>query len=72
MNKLGIVIKDDVLKDKSRGKIKKNFSGTLKDVLNQWCDEYSCSYVVDPSNTSDEAGKKIFIQRIDLSTDVSA
>ena len=36
--------------DKSRGALKRNFSGTLKEVLNQWCSEYSYSYVVDFSH----------------------
>ena len=74
MKDLGIEIKNDSLKDKSKGKIKKNFSGTLKNVLNQWCDEYSYSYAVDISNTFDPKTlkSKIFITGNDLSTDVSA
>lgn len=52
--------------DKSKGRIKKNFSGTLKDVLNQWCDIYSYSYVVDFSSSSE-----IVIKGIDLSSNTS-
>ena len=71
MKKLGIVIAltksgEPSLKDKSKGKIKKNFSGTLKNVLNQWCDEYSYSYVVDFAIKS-----KVTIIGIDLSSSVS-
>lgn len=68
MKRLGIKIASisgpsPSLKDKSLGKVKKNFSGTLKDVLNQWCDEYSYSYVVDFSIQSE-----IVIKGIDLSS----
>lgn len=70
MAKLGIEIfkeKDSPsLIDKSKGKIKKNFSGTLRDVLNQWCDIYSYSYVVDFSSSSE-----IVIKGIDLSSNAS-
>lgn len=40
-------IKVTNLRDKSQGGIKRSFSGTLREVLNQWCSEYSYSYVVD-------------------------
>jgi hypothetical protein len=67
MKKLGIVIAEnnrpanltntsanyDSLQDKSRGKIKKNYQGTLRQVLNQWCDDYGYSYCVDYTKTSD-------------------
>lgn len=43
----------DSLQDKSRGKIKKNYQGTLRQVLNQWCDEYGYSYCVDYTKTSE-------------------
>ncbi len=72
MKKLGIKIsptklgESDSLKDKSKGKIKKNFSGTLKNVLNQWCDEYSYSYTVDFAEVDN-----IEIKGIDLSSDIS-
>ena len=70
MKKLGIEISKEKglpsLIDKSKGKIKRNFSGTLKDVLNQWCEEYSYSYVVDFAKPD-----KIIIKGIDLSTSTS-
>jgi len=70
MKKLGIKIFTESdspsLIDKSKGRIKKNFSGTLKDVLNQWCDIYSYSYVVDFSSSSE-----IVIKGIDLSSNTS-
>jgi len=67
------------LQDKSKGKIKKSYSGTLKEVLNQWCDDYSYSYVVDflaDSATTSASGStsalnSITIQGIDLSSSLS-
>ena len=69
------------LQDKSRGRIKRSHAGTLKEVLNQWCDEYSYSYVVDflddttggSSGTSGSSGTggSITIQGIDLSSSLS-
>ena len=67
------------LQDKSRGKIKKSYSGTLKEVLNQWCDDYSYSYVIDflaDSATTSTSGStsalsSITIQGIDLSSSLS-
>lgn len=55
------------LQDKSKGKIKKSYSGTLKEVLGQWCDDYSYSYVVDFLNDSEN----ITIEGIDLSSSLS-
>ena len=54
------------LQDKSKGKIKKSYSGTLKEVLGQWCDDYSYSYVIDFLG-----GSGISIQGIDLSSSLS-
>ena len=54
------------LQDKSKGKIKKSYSGTLKEVLGQWCDDYSYSYVIDFLGASG-----ISIQGIDLSSSLS-
>ena len=67
------------LQDKSKGKIKRSYSGTLKEVLGQWCDEYSYSYVVDfladsaTTGTSNavSALSSITIQGIDLSSSLS-
>lgn len=39
------------LRDKSNRTIKRKYSGTLKNVLAQWCEEYSYSYVVDFADT---------------------
>lgn len=70
MKQIGIVISSqdgqDSLKDKSQGRIVKNFSGTLKEVLNQWCDEYSYSYAVDFT------AEKITIKGTDLSSPIPA
>lgn len=52
----------DSLQDKSKGRIKKKYHGTLKEVLNQWCDDYSFAYTVDFT-----VGNKIIIKGIDLS-----
>jgi hypothetical protein len=52
----------DSLQDKSKGRIKKKYHGTLKDVLNQWCDDYSFAYTVDFTD-----GSNITIKGIDLS-----
>ena len=52
----------DSLQDKSKGRIKKKYHGTLKDVLNQWCDDYSFAYTVDFTD-----GANITIKGIDLS-----
>ena len=51
------------LQDKSRGRIKKKYHGTLKDVLNQWCDDYSFAYTVDYT-----VGNSVLIKGIDLSS----
>lgn len=51
------------LQDKSKGRIKKKYHGTLKDVLNQWCDDYSFAYTVDYT-----VGSSISIKGIDLSS----
>ena len=67
------------LQDKSKGKIKKSYSGTLKEVLNQWCDDYSYSYVIDflaDSATTSASGStsalsSITVQGIDLSSSLS-
>ena len=67
------------LQDKSKGRIKKSYSGTLKEVLNQWCDDYSYSYVIDflaDSATTSASGStsalsSITIQGIDLSSSLS-
>lgn len=52
----------DSLQDKSKGRIKKKYHGTLRDVLNQWCDDYSFAYTVDFT-----VGDRILIKGIDLS-----
>ncbi len=75
IQKLGIKIafnNDNLsLQDKSRGRIKKNFLGTLKDVLNQWCGEYSYSYTVDFSAQGENGEREIKIKGIDLSSETS-
>ena len=62
----GAVVKEgvsyDSLQDKSKGRIKKKYHGTLKDVLNQWCDDYSYAYSIDFT-----VGNSIVIKGIDLS-----
>jgi hypothetical protein len=50
------------LRDKSGEQIKRKYSGTLKNVLAQWCEEYSYSYVVDFSGQSNQ----VRIRGIDL------
>jgi hypothetical protein len=55
------------LRDKSNGTIKRKHSGTLKNVLSQWCDEYSYSYVVDFADSSNQ----ITIKGIDLTDALS-
>ena len=58
----------DSLQDKSKGKLKKNFQGTLRQVLNQWCEEYGYSYCVDYSQTSDTS---FAIKGVDKSSGLS-
>jgi hypothetical protein len=57
----------DSLRDKSGGQIKRKHNGTLKNVLAQWCEEYSYSYTVDFS----AEGNKLVIKGIDLTDSVS-
>lgn len=57
----------DSLRDKSGAQIKRKYSGTLKNVLSQWCDEYAYSYVVDFGAQSNE----VVIKGIDLTDSVS-
>ena len=67
------------LQDKSKGRIKRSYSGSLKDVLGQWCSEYAYSYVVDftannasvSSSGSTSALSSITIKGIDLSAPLS-
>lgn len=56
----------DSLKDKSSGQIKRKYSGTLKNVLAQWCEEYSYSYVVDFSDQYSSSVNQVKIKGIDL------
>ena len=53
------------IKDKSGGKLKKSFHGTLRQVLNQWCEEFGYSYCVDFTKSSSDA---FVIKGIDLSS----
>lgn len=72
-------IKIPTIKDKSQGRIKKSYAGTLKEVLGQWCDDYSYSYVIDFSASSSVLGASndlsglspITIHGIDLSSSLS-
>lgn len=57
----------DSLRDKSGGQIKRKYTGTLKNVLAQWCEDYSYSYAVDFSSQED----KLVIKGIDLTDSVS-
>ncbi len=57
----------DSLRDKSNGQIKKKYNGTLKNVLSQWCEDYSYSYAVDFSSEEN----KLVIKGIDLTDSVS-
>lgn len=57
----------DSLRDKSGGQIKRKYTGTLKNVLTQWCEDYSYSYVVDFAAQED----KLVIKGIDLTDSVS-
>jgi hypothetical protein len=67
------------LQDKSKGRIKRSYSGTLKEVLGQWCDEYSYSYAIDfladsattSASNSTSALSSITVQGIDLSSSLS-
>jgi len=53
------------IKDKSAGKLKKSFHGTLRQVLNQWCEEFGYSYCIDFTKSSSDA---FVIKGIDLSS----
>ena len=53
------------IKDKSAGKLKKSFHGTLRQVLNQWCEEFGYSYCIDFTKSSSNA---FVIKGIDLSS----
>ena len=53
------------IKDKSAGKLKKSFHGTLRQVLNQWCEEFGYSYCIDFTKSSANA---LVIKGIDLSS----
>lgn len=80
MERLGIVIStaptitktgvsgpiEKTLKDKSNGAVKKSYSGKLKDVLNQWCEDYAYSYTFDFSSST-----PIKIVGIDLASPLS-
>lgn len=57
----------DSLIDKSQGQIKRKYNGTLKNVLSQWCEDYSYSYAVDFSSQEN----KLVIKGIDLTDSVS-
>lgn len=62
------------LKDKSNGRIKRNYRGNLKEVLGQWCDEYAYSYMISFSTetgASTAADSNILIHGIDLSSPTS-
>ena len=64
------------IKDKSNKRIKRNYRGNLREVLNQWCDEYAYSYCVSFSSESTSAASsladtKILIKGIDLSSPTS-
>lgn len=61
----------DSLRDKSSGQIKRKYSGTLKNVLSQWCEEYSYSYVVDFSDQSLSSINEVRIKGIDLADSIS-
>jgi len=61
----------DSLVDKSDGQIKRKYSGTLKNVLAQWCEEFSYSYVVDFSYESSSSINEVKIKGIDLADSLS-
>ena len=61
----------DSLVDKSEGQIKRKYSGTLKNVLAQWCEEFSYSYVVDFSYESSSSINQVKIKGIDLADSLS-
>ncbi len=67
--KLGIELKSvegaDGFKDKSNGKLRKNYHGTLKQVLNQWCQDFAYSYCVD-FKTSNK--NKLVLHSVDLAS----
>ena len=69
MKKLGITIAKDAanqdsLVDKSKSRVRRSYYGNLKEVLNQWCDDYAYTYVVDFAT---ESNKVFTIKGIDLS-----
>ena len=69
MKKLGITIAKDAtnqdsLVDKSKSRVRRGYFGSLKEVLNQWCDDYAYTYVVDFAT---ESNKVFTIKGIDLS-----
>ena len=78
IKKLGITISDNdrpanapttvdysSIKDKSNGKLKKSFHGTLRQVLNQWCEEFGYSYCIDFTKSSSDS---LVFKGIDLSS----
>lgn len=67
----GASARPDSLVDKSDGRIKRKYSGTLKNVLAQWCEEYSYSYVVDFSYESSSSINEVKIKGIDLADSLS-
>lgn len=56
------------LKDKSLGKLKKTYHGTLRQVLNQWCEDYGYSYSIDFSKSDSTS---FTIKGIDLASGLS-
>jgi hypothetical protein len=69
MKTMGISIAKDAtnkdsLVDKSNTRVRRTYSGNLKEVLNQWCDEYAYTYVVDFAT---ESNTNFTIKGIDLS-----
>lgn len=58
----------DSLRDKSNGKLKKSYHGTLKQVLNQWCEDYAFSYCIDFTKTNSTS---FTLKGIDLSSSLS-
>lgn len=67
--KLGIELNSvggtDGFKDKSNGKLRKAYHGTLKQVLSQWCQDFAYSYCVD-FKLSDK--NRLVLQSVDLAS----
>lgn len=59
---------ESVLKDKSGGRLRKSYSGTLRQVLNQWCEDYAYSYSIDFNLSTRD---RMVLKAVDLASSMS-